>query len=77
MTRSPGAAPFTKSDELAAALLALQVAGTVSAAIAQERNARPLRSAHDPRFVQILFGTAAGDTPSAQIRGYCSVISST
>ena len=53
MTRSAAADPFTESDELAAALLALQVAGTVSAAIAQERNARMVlleervRIAHD------------------------------
>jgi signal transduction histidine kinase len=53
MTRSRGAEPFTASDELAATLLALQVAGTVWAAMAQERRSRVvlleerIRIAHD------------------------------
>jgi signal transduction histidine kinase len=53
MTRTRGAAPFTASDELAAVLLALQAAGSVSAALAQERNGRlvlleeRVRIAHD------------------------------
>jgi signal transduction histidine kinase len=53
MTRIRGAEPFTASDELAAALLALQAAGTVSGALAQERNGRlslleeRVRIAHD------------------------------
>jgi signal transduction histidine kinase len=53
MTRIRGAEPFTHSDELAAALLALQVAGSVWAAMAQERTGRlvlleeRVRIAHD------------------------------
>jgi signal transduction histidine kinase len=53
MTRTRGAEPFTASDELAATLLALQVAGTVWAAMAQERRSRVvlleerIRIAHD------------------------------
>ena len=53
MTKTRGAEPFTASDELAAALLALQVAGIVWAALAQERTGRVVlleervRIAHD------------------------------
>ncbi len=53
MTRTRGAEPFTSSDELAAALLALQVAGSVWSAMAQERTGRlalleeRIRIAHD------------------------------
>lgn len=53
MTRTRGAEPFTASDELAAALLALQTAGSVWAAMAQERAGRlvlleeRIRIAHD------------------------------
>ncbi len=53
VTRSRGAEPFTASDELAAALLALQIAGSVWAALAQERSGRlalleeRIRIAHD------------------------------
>jgi signal transduction histidine kinase len=53
MTRVRGHEPFTASDELAGALLALQAAGSVWAALAQERNGRlalleeRVRIAHD------------------------------
>lgn len=53
MTRSRGAEPFTSTDELTAALLALQVAGSVWSALAQERTGRlvlleeRVRIAHD------------------------------
>ena len=53
MTRTRGAEPFTSSDELAAALLALQAAGSVWSAMAQERTGRlalleeRIRIAHD------------------------------
>jgi signal transduction histidine kinase len=53
MTRVRGHQPFTASDELAGALLALQAAGSVWAALAQERNGRlalleeRVRIAHD------------------------------
>jgi signal transduction histidine kinase len=40
MTRVPGADAFSEEDELAAVMLSLQVAGSVSTAIAQERRGR-------------------------------------
>ncbi len=53
VTRSRGGESFTASDELAATLLALQIAGSVWAALAQERSGRlvlleeRIRIAHD------------------------------
>ena len=80
-TRLRGAPPFTASDELAAALLALQVAGTVSAALAQERTGRMalleerIRIAHDLHdgTIQSLYAiglqldAAAASAPSLEI----------
>jgi signal transduction histidine kinase len=54
MTRDVDSEPFSESDELAGALLALQVAGTVSAAIAQDRNARSVLLEERVRIAQDL-----------------------
>ncbi len=81
MTRSAGALAFSESDELAAALLALQVAGTVSAAIAQERNARMVlleervRIAHDLHdgTIQSLYAIGLQLSAAAETAGNSSV----